>query len=71
MGPGPRDPRSRDLGTRNAGRPPQSLKVGPQDPLQSLKVVREIFNVTLGVPNFVADGEIHATCLASNLPDNS
>ena len=32
---------------------------------------REIFNVTLGVPNLVGDGEIHATCLASNLPDNS
>ena len=32
---------------------------------------REIFNVTFGVPNFVADGEIHATCLASILPDNS
>ena len=31
----------------------------------------EIFNVTLGVPNLVADGEIHATCLASNLPENS
>ena len=32
---------------------------------------REIFNVTLSVPNLVGDGEIHATCLASNLPDNS
>ena len=32
---------------------------------------REIFNVTLGVPNLVADREIHATCLASNLPENS
>ena len=32
---------------------------------------REIFKVTLGVPNLVGDGEIHATCLASNLPDNS
>ena len=30
VGPGPRDPGTRD--------PPQSLKVGPQDPLQSLKV---------------------------------
>ena len=27
--------------------------------------------ITLGVPNLVGDGEIHATCLASNLPDNS
>ena len=32
---------------------------------------REIFNVTIGVSNLVADGEIHATFLASNLPDNS
>ena len=32
---------------------------------------REIFNVTLGVPNLVGDGEIHATCLASNLLNNS
>ena len=32
---------------------------------------RELFNVRLGVPNLVADGKIYATCLASNLPDNS
>ena len=31
----------------------------------------EIFNVTFGEPNLVTDGEIHATCLASILPDNS
>ena len=31
----------------------------------------EIFNVTLGVHDLVSDGEIHATYLASNLPDNS
>ena len=31
----------------------------------------EIFNVTLGVPNLVADGEIHANCLTSSLPDSS
>ena len=31
----------------------------------------EIFNITLSVPNLVGDGEIYATCLASNLPDNS
>ena len=38
----------------------------------------EIFNVTPGVPNategcffWVANGEIHATCLPFNLPDNS
>ena len=30
----------------------------------------EIFNVTLVVPNLLGDGEINATCLASNLPDN-
>ena len=27
--------------------------------------------LTLDVPNCVAGGEIHATCLASNLPENS
>ena len=32
---------------------------------------RELFNVRLGMPNLVADGEIHATCLVSNLRDNS
>ena len=33
---------------------------------------REIFaNVILGVSNSVEDGEIHATCLASHLPNNS
>ena len=32
---------------------------------------RETFNVTLGVANLVADGQINATCLASNLLDNS
>ena len=32
---------------------------------------RERFNVRLGMPNLVANGEIHAKCLSSNLPDNS
>ena len=38
---------------------------------------REIFNVTLDVPNatggssLVVEGGIHATCLASSLPENS
>ena len=34
------DPGTQDLGTLGTGTwgPPQSLKVGPQDPLQSLKV---------------------------------
>ena len=38
----------------------------------------EIFDVTLGVPNatkesffLAADGEIHVSCLAFSLPDNS
>ena len=33
MGPGPRD-----LGPRDPGTPPESLKEGPQDSLQNLKV---------------------------------
>ena len=31
----------------------------------------EVFNVTLSVHSLVGDGEIHTTCLASNLPDIS
>ena len=31
----------------------------------------ELFNVRLGMPNLVVDGETHATFLAANLPDNS
>ena len=40
VGPGPQDPRTRDLRTLGPGTrdTPQSLKVGPKDPLQNVKV---------------------------------
>ena len=71
VGPGPRDPGPRDPGTQD---PEPPRVVGILNHILCSELIHhfhEILNVILGAPNLVADGEIHATCLASNFSDNS